>query len=275
MIAALAERRRHAAGRVGSRWRTGLRVHRRAHDRRRPARPFLARRQAAAAGTGLRPCRDDQGGPRASRGDRRPAISCRARSMAKGPRPPLRQPQTGGYYLTADDAEGLVVRPDSTIDEATPNPIGLAAQNLVRLAVLTGDDIWRERADILFDGLLPIAAESMYLMRACSTLSICGCGRSRSSPWARRRIVLPKPPWRCPSSTASWRAPRPRRSCRRGIRRGRSCSRCDRRARLRRRAMLAAGDRCRQTCRRDWHGAGAVILGWAKRSMPTLSFRCT
>jgi uncharacterized protein YyaL (SSP411 family) len=69
---------------------------------------------------------------------------------------------TGGYYLTADDAEGLVMRPDSTIDEAIPNPVGLAAQNLVRLAVLTGDDIWRERADILFDGLLPIAAESMY-----------------------------------------------------------------------------------------------------------------
>jgi uncharacterized protein YyaL (SSP411 family) len=69
----------------------------------------------------------------------------------------------GGYYLTANDAEGLVVRPDSTVDEAIPNPAGLAAQNLVRLAVLTGDDIWRERADILFDGLLPIAAESMYL----------------------------------------------------------------------------------------------------------------
>jgi uncharacterized protein YyaL (SSP411 family) len=70
---------------------------------------------------------------------------------------------TGGYYLTADDAEGLVVRPDSTIDEATPNPNGIAAQNLVRLAILTGDDIWRERADILFDGLLPGAAESMHL----------------------------------------------------------------------------------------------------------------
>jgi uncharacterized protein len=70
---------------------------------------------------------------------------------------------TGGYYLTADDAADLVVRPDSTIDEATPNPNGVAAQNLVRLAILTGDDIWRERADILFDGLLPAAAESMYL----------------------------------------------------------------------------------------------------------------
>jgi uncharacterized protein YyaL (SSP411 family) len=71
--------------------------------------------------------------------------------------------EMGGYYLTADDAEGLVVRPDSTIDEATPNPNGVAAQNLVRLAILTGDEIWRERADILFDGLLPTAADSMHL----------------------------------------------------------------------------------------------------------------
>jgi len=70
---------------------------------------------------------------------------------------------TGGYYLTADDAEGLIVRPDSTIDEATPNPNGVAAQNLIRLAILTGDENWRRKADILFDGLLPAAAQSMYL----------------------------------------------------------------------------------------------------------------
>jgi uncharacterized protein YyaL (SSP411 family) len=69
----------------------------------------------------------------------------------------------GGYYLTADDAEGLIVRPDATIDEATPNPNGVAAQNLVRLAALTGDDHWRQRTDALFDGLLPGAAQSLYL----------------------------------------------------------------------------------------------------------------
>ena len=53
----------------------------------------------------------------------------------------------GGYYLTADDAEGLVVRPDSTLDDATPNPNGIAAQNLIRLAVFTGDDSFRAKAD--------------------------------------------------------------------------------------------------------------------------------
>jgi uncharacterized protein YyaL (SSP411 family) len=73
------------------------------------------------------------------------------------------RPDSGGYYLTADDAEGLIVRPDSTIDEATPNPNGIAAQNLIRLAVLTGDETWRQQADVLFDRMLPTAAQSMYL----------------------------------------------------------------------------------------------------------------
>src|SRR5262249_37723729 len=70
--------------------------------------------------------------------------------------------QGGGYFLTADDAEGLVVRPKSTTDDALPNPNGLAAQNLIRLAALSGDDRWRRQADALFDALLPAAAENLY-----------------------------------------------------------------------------------------------------------------
>ena len=69
---------------------------------------------------------------------------------------------TGGYFLTADDAEGLVVRPNAISDDATPNPNAVAAQNLVRLALLSGDDHWRNRADRLFDGLLPLAAPSLF-----------------------------------------------------------------------------------------------------------------
>jgi uncharacterized protein YyaL (SSP411 family) len=71
-------------------------------------------------------------------------------------------PGNGGYFLTADDAEGLVVRPKSTIDDALPNPNALAAQNLLRLAAFTGDDAWRRKADQLFDALLPAAAENLY-----------------------------------------------------------------------------------------------------------------
>jgi uncharacterized protein YyaL (SSP411 family) len=70
---------------------------------------------------------------------------------------------TGGYFLTASDAEGLVVRPHATTDEATPNPNGIAAQNLVRFAGYTGVEAWRRQADRLFDGLLPIAAENLFM----------------------------------------------------------------------------------------------------------------
>jgi uncharacterized protein YyaL (SSP411 family) len=70
-------------------------------------------------------------------------------------------PGNGGYFLTASDAEGLVVRPASTSDDAIPNPNSIAAQNLVRLAALTGDAAWREQADRLFDGVLAGSADSL------------------------------------------------------------------------------------------------------------------
>src|SRR5258708_17896536 len=72
-------------------------------------------------------------------------------------------PDTNGYFLTASDAEGLVVRPNSTADEATPNPNAVAAQNLVRLPFYTGQHTWRAHAHILFDGLLPIAHANHFM----------------------------------------------------------------------------------------------------------------
>jgi uncharacterized protein YyaL (SSP411 family) len=68
----------------------------------------------------------------------------------------------GGYYLTADDAEGLIVRPHSSVDDAIPNHNGLIAQNLVRLAVLDGSDRWRVKTDALFAALLPRAVDNMF-----------------------------------------------------------------------------------------------------------------
>src|SRR5204862_2955968 len=70
-------------------------------------------------------------------------------------------PDNGGYFLTADDAEGLVVRPSSTSDDATPNPNGIAAANLVRLAVFTSDHAWREKADRLIERVLSAAGEHL------------------------------------------------------------------------------------------------------------------
>ena len=69
---------------------------------------------------------------------------------------------TGGYYWSADDATDLLLRPHSTTDDATPNPNSVAAQNLVRLAVLTGDDTWRTQADRLLEGILAIAGRNMF-----------------------------------------------------------------------------------------------------------------
>jgi uncharacterized protein len=70
---------------------------------------------------------------------------------------------TGTYYLTAKDAEGLVIRPAATTDEATPNHNAVAAQNLLRLAVLAGDDNWLEKADRLIAAIAPQAIENLYM----------------------------------------------------------------------------------------------------------------
>lgn len=74
--------------------------------------------------------------------------------------------QTGTYYLTAADAEGLVVRPAATTDDATPNHNAVAAQNLIRLAVLAGDENWRDRADRLIAAIAPAAVENLYMHMA-------------------------------------------------------------------------------------------------------------
>jgi uncharacterized protein YyaL (SSP411 family) len=74
--------------------------------------------------------------------------------------------ETGSYYLTAADAEGLVVRPAATSDEATPNHNAVAAQNLIRLAALAGDDSWRDKADRIIAAIAPQAIENLYMHMA-------------------------------------------------------------------------------------------------------------
>ena len=55
----------------------------------------------------------------------------------------------GGYFLTADDAEALIVRTKSADDDATPSGNGLAADVLARLALVTGEERYRDRAEAL------------------------------------------------------------------------------------------------------------------------------
>ena len=70
--------------------------------------------------------------------------------------------ETGGYFLPADDAQGLVVRPSATSDDATPNANALVAQNLIRLSVFTGDHAWRAQADRLIAGVLGRAGDNLF-----------------------------------------------------------------------------------------------------------------
>ncbi len=60
---------------------------------------------------------------------------------------------TGGWYLTADDAEALIVRPSSIKDDAVPNHNAVAIENSLRLAILTGDDHWRLQAEEVMERL--------------------------------------------------------------------------------------------------------------------------
>jgi len=69
---------------------------------------------------------------------------------------------TPGYFLSADDAEALIVRPRSATDEATPSANSLMAQNLVRLWHLTGTDTYREDADAIIEASAPAVAGNLF-----------------------------------------------------------------------------------------------------------------
>ena len=71
-------------------------------------------------------------------------------------------PIPAAIILTADDAGDLLLRPHSTSDDATPNPNAVAAGNLVRLAVLTGDSAWRDKADRLIESILSTAGRNLF-----------------------------------------------------------------------------------------------------------------
>ncbi|MDX1621111.1 MAG: hypothetical protein R3320_08985, partial [Nitriliruptorales bacterium] len=53
----------------------------------------------------------------------------------------------GGYFQTAHDAEELYSRPKEIWDNATPSGNSLLAEAFVRLAALTGEHVWTQRAE--------------------------------------------------------------------------------------------------------------------------------
>ncbi len=107
-------------------------------------------------------------------------------------------PVTGAYFLTADDADALVVRPLATMDEALPNYNAVAADALVRLAALTGRDDLRDRADRVLTALSGVAAATALahgaLFNALDTrlslAEIVVVGEARE-PFAQAALRLP------------------------------------------------------------------------------------
>src|SRR4029078_10167669 len=71
-------------------------------------------------------------------------------------------PGDPGYFLPADDAEALILRPKSTTDEATPLANSLMAANLVRLWRLTGNDTYRDNADALIEASSGSVATNLF-----------------------------------------------------------------------------------------------------------------
>lgn len=55
-------------------------------------------------------------------------------------------PKNGGFFITADDSEGLIVRNKEAYDGAQPPGNSVAALSLLRLARLTGDISYEEKA---------------------------------------------------------------------------------------------------------------------------------
>ena len=192
--------------------------------------------------------------------------------LAGDARPPLRQPgRPAAISSPPTTPRGWWCGRTPPPTTPRPNPNALAAQNLVRLAVFTGQHAWREQADRLFEGILrERGRESVRSSCACSTRWICACAPPRSSSTGRGRAgdeLL--------AAARKLPVPRPRRAARTvrgalphvasgpGQDQGR---RSERSLRLRRRDLLAAGDDACGRSRRRWTRCRPGILlrpGWS------------
>ncbi len=116
----------------------------------------------------------------------------------------------GGYFLAADDVSGLLVRPKSVHDNATPSSNGLMVHNLARLGFLTGDTALLDRADAL------VKAFSGELNRNALAAPLLGSG-ARLLEAALQTVVVG--PADAPETQAlvraAWQAPAPARVFRR------------------------------------------------------------
>ncbi|MBI4633768.1 MAG: thioredoxin domain-containing protein [Deltaproteobacteria bacterium] len=68
--------------------------------------------------------------------------------------------ENGAFFFTAKDHEKLIVRTKDFYDSATPSGNSLAALDLLKLAVVTGRDEYRVKAEHVFQNASTMAAES-------------------------------------------------------------------------------------------------------------------
>ena len=60
-------------------------------------------------------------------------------------------PAGGGYFFSADDTEALIARAKTAADSAVPAGNGTLVGVLTRLALLTGEDAYRHRAEAIVE----------------------------------------------------------------------------------------------------------------------------
>jgi uncharacterized protein YyaL (SSP411 family) len=70
----------------------------------------------------------------------------------------------GGYFLTSSEAEDLVTRTRHAADNATPAGNGVLVSVFAKLWYLTGDLVWRERAQNLIDAFSPEIGRNFFPM---------------------------------------------------------------------------------------------------------------
>jgi uncharacterized protein YyaL (SSP411 family) len=89
----------------------------------------------------------------------------------------------GGYFLSAEGHDHLIVRPRELFDGAMPSSNSVAAMNLLRLATFTGDAKYRSRAEAIF------SAFAGYLDRAPAAFPrlLCALDYRQDEP---REVVL-------------------------------------------------------------------------------------
>jgi len=70
--------------------------------------------------------------------------------------------QAGGFYMTAGDAESLIIRPKEVYDGALPSGNSVAALVLLKLHTLTGKDVYGQQAANLFNYFASSVGQASY-----------------------------------------------------------------------------------------------------------------